>query len=125
MSAVIADGAPRRILGLVSEGSAELVLPEDVVTELARVLTAKIGLGEGEVRGIVASLEELEPIDAPTPSAVDELSGDPDDDRILAASLGAGADVLVSGDRRHLLPLGEVTGMRIVTAKALLAELIS
>jgi uncharacterized protein len=51
------------------------------------------------------------------------VSGDPDDDLILAAALDAGADVLVSGDRRHLLPLGEHEGMRIVTSQALLAEL--
>jgi len=37
--------------------------------------------------------------------------------------VAAGVDVLVSGDRRHLLPVGEHQGIRILTPQALLAEL--
>ncbi len=58
-----------------------------------------------------------------TPEAVPELSGDSDDDAIIAAALRAEADVLVSGDRRHVLPLERVGTMRILTPQALLAEL--
>jgi predicted nucleic acid-binding protein len=32
-------------------------------------------------------------------------------------------DVLVTGDRRHLLPLGEYCGVGILTPQAFLAEL--
>jgi predicted nucleic acid-binding protein len=51
------------------------------------------------------------------------LTGDRDDDVILACTVAAGAAVLVSGDRRHLLPVGEHRGVRIVTPQALLVEL--
>lgn len=51
------------------------------------------------------------------------MSGDPDDDLVLASAKAGGAEVLVTGDRRHLLPLGEVEGLRVLTPQALLAEL--
>ncbi|MGI8749554.1 MAG: hypothetical protein ACR2J6_03245 [Thermoleophilaceae bacterium] len=34
------------------------------------------------------------------------------------------ADILVTGDRRHLLPLGKHHGVRIITPQTLLAELV-
>jgi hypothetical protein len=35
----------------------------------------------------------------------------------------AAVHVVASGDRRHLLPVGEHRGIRIITPQALLAEL--
>lgn len=94
------------------------------MTELERILRGKLGFEPERWRGIEALLLDLsaEPIGAPEgpPEAV---SGDPDDDLILACAVEARADVLVSGDRRHLLPLGVHRGVRIVTPQTLLAEL--
>lgn len=59
----------------------------------------------------------------PAAERVDEVSGDPADDAILASAVEAAADVLVTGDRKHLLPLGEHGGVRIMTPQALLSEL--
>ena len=46
---------------------------------------------------------------------------DPDDDPVLAAALAAAlagqADLIASGDKRDLLPLGSCRGIAIVTAK--------
>ncbi|MGI8726852.1 MAG: hypothetical protein ACR2K6_04145 [Solirubrobacterales bacterium] len=51
------------------------------------------------------------------------MSGDPSDDEIITAALSADAEILVSGDRRHVLPLGTVHGMRILRPQELLREL--
>jgi uncharacterized protein len=48
---------------------------------------------------------------------------DPDDDLFLATALAGGAQVLVSGDRRHLLSMREYAGVRIIDAAAFLEEL--
>lgn len=45
---------------------------------------------------------------------------DPRDDPILAAAVAAKADYLVTGDRAHLLPIGEYAGIRIVSPSAFL-----
>jgi predicted nucleic acid-binding protein len=42
---------------------------------------------------------------------------DPDDDHVLAAALAGAADLIASGDRRDLLPLGNYAGIPIVSAR--------
>ncbi len=52
-----------------------------------------------------------------TPTAVPRVvPTDPDDDHVLAAALAGQADLIASGDKRDLLPLGSYQGMPIVTA---------
>ena len=102
----------------------QLVLAAPAMVELERILTGKLGFERRRRRGVAELLHSLagEPVAAPEdpPEAV---SGDPDDDLILACAVRAPVEVLVSGDRRHLLPLGEHRGVRILTPQALLAEL--
>lgn len=42
--------------------------------------------------------------------------GDVDDDQVVAAAVAARADLIVSGDRKHLLPLGTHEGIDIIEA---------
>ncbi len=51
------------------------------------------------------------------------LSPDPGDNPILAAAIAGGADLIISGDKKHLLGLAEIEGIPIVTARKAL-ELI-
>ena len=46
-----------------------------------------------------------------------DISPDPDDNPILATTLAAQADYLVSGDKQDLLRLGSVEGVAIITAR--------
>lgn len=123
VSAVIADGPPRRVLEAIRDGRCELLLAAPAVDELKRVLRVKLQLEPGSVTAIAALLEELAAAIVDCPTTVAALSGDPHDDRIIAAALVAGAEILVSGDRTHVLPLGQVGDMRIVRPQDLLAEI--
>jgi predicted nucleic acid-binding protein len=51
------------------------------------------------------------------------VSTDPDDDHVLAAALTGAADLIVSGGKRDLLPLGSYQGMPIITAREALERL--
>ena len=53
-----------------------------------------------------------------------ELSPDPKDNPILATAIAAEADLIVSGDERHMLSLGEVEGIPVVTAREALERII-
>jgi len=114
------------VLEQAIDGGFELVLAAPVIEELERVLVSKLAFEGGRWRGVESLLTNLaievasRPTIPPTP-----ISGDPDDDLILACAVEASVDVLVSGDRRHLLPLGSYKGVRIVTPQALLVELRS
>ncbi len=111
------------MLEAIADGRAQLILPAYVLAELRRVLVEKLKVTPDTAQRAADLLVELAWTIAQTPAEVPALSGDPDDDCIIAAALGAGADVLVSGDRRHVLPLGRVANMRVLRPQDLLAEL--
>lgn len=100
-------------------------MPELALAELERVLGEKLGLDPEVFRRIRELLEELPIAVIAAPVDVDPLSGDGSDDRILAAAVAAGAGVLITGDRKHLLPLDEVAGVRLVRPQDFLAGLTS
>ena len=101
----------------------ELCLSDAILTETAEVLLAKSKLrryaayADDDVREYIRWLltqAEMVP-DAPAPRVV---LNDPKDDPIVAAAVAAKADYLVTGDRAHLLPLGEHQGIRIISPRA-------
>jgi uncharacterized protein len=124
VSAFIAAGPPSRIIEKAIDGDLELVLLEPVIVELERVLRLKLGFEEGRWLEADALLKEIAVATVPVPQdPPEEVSGDGDDDLILTCACTADISALVSGDRKHLLPLGEHRGIRILTPQALLAEL--
>ena len=48
---------------------------------------------------------------------------DPDDDHVIAAAVTGQADLIASGDKRDLLPLGRFQGTPIITARAAVERL--
>lgn len=124
VSAFIAAGPPSRIVEKAIEGEFGLVLLEPVMTELERVLRQKLGFEEDRWNEVDALLREIAVAIIPAPPyPPEEVSGDRDDDLVLACACSADISALASGDRKHLLPLGEHRGIRVLTPQALLAEL--
>lgn len=64
----------------------------------------------------LAEVVNPEPLPAPA-------SNDPDDDHVLACALAAKAEFIVSGDKRHLLVLGDYQGIPIRTVSDALSGL--
>lgn len=123
VSAAIAGGPPRRILALAERGRIDLVVPDLVEVELIRVLRDKRRWRPARIEAYQAQLAGAVAETPAAPDRAEPLSGNPADDRILACAVENRVDVLVSGNRRHLLPLGSSRGVRILTPQALLAEL--
>lgn len=99
------------------------MLPDLVMEELIRILAGKLGWQHERLRAQVTMLDDLAAERPLVPLNAEPLTGDPDDDRILAGAIAHRVDVIASGNKRHLLPLGSREGVRILTPQALLAEL--
>jgi predicted nucleic acid-binding protein len=52
-----------------------------------------------------------------------DLSPDPDDNPILATAITGKVELVVSGDKGHMIALGNANGIPIVTAREALARL--
>jgi uncharacterized protein len=66
--------------------------------------------------GIVGDLRRIAVVVAPA-NVPRVVAADPDDDHVLAAAIVGSADLIASGDKRDLLPLGSDQGIPIVTAR--------
>lgn len=45
------------------------------------------------------------------------VANDADDDHVIAAAVAARAELIVTGDRKHLLPIGTHQGIPVATAR--------
>lgn len=51
------------------------------------------------------------------------VANDADDDHVIAAAVAARAELIVTGDRKHLLPIGTHQGIAIVDAREVVGRL--
>jgi predicted nucleic acid-binding protein len=123
VSATLSNGPPRWVLDAVDDGRAELVMLDPVRDELGRVLRDKLRLGASRAHAILDDLDELAAQGQPKVSDAMAVTGHRADDEVLACAVDAQVDVLVTGDHRHLIPVGTHQGVRILTPQAFLAEL--
>jgi putative PIN family toxin of toxin-antitoxin system len=121
ISAHFWKGPPHRCLLAAEARLVVLVLSDPIVSELREKLSAKFALSAAEVEAIVNHLSSHA-----AHVQVQGRSGwvpqDPDDDKFIDAALSSGATIIVSGDR-HLLALGTIEGVEIVTARHFLGRL--
>lgn len=121
VSAVIAQGLPRRLVDAALTGAFELCTSDTLLAELLDVLSrdkfaARLAQAKLSPQGFVDDLRKIAVI--VTPAAVPRvIEHDADDDHVLAAAVAAGAELIASGDKRHVLPLGSYLGIPIVSAR--------
>lgn len=109
-------------------GTFVLCTSETLLAELLEVLSrekfaARLQAAGLTPAGIVDDLRKLAVIVSP-PTVPRVIVNDPDDDHVLAYALAAGADLIVSGDRRDLLPLASYQGIEIATARAAIERIL-
>ena len=115
-------GNERRVLELARRRRFELYLSEFIQREVAGVLTRTFGWDANRSSRAVRMLREAATVIEPRgqPEVIEQSHAD---SRVLACAIEASADYLVTGDRRHLLPLAEHRGARIVNAPRFLTRL--
>ena len=125
IGAVITKGTPPdRLYQAWMRGEINLITSTAQMAEVAAVLARprlKKFLGTDEAETLVENIGTRALILDEPPSV--NLSPDPKDNPILAAAIAGKADVIVSGDKKHMLALGEVEGIPVVTAREALERL--
>lgn len=115
------NGAPRQLIEHSTSGSAvELFSSPVLLEELRHTLEYTKFAKRIETFGTTASLlanQYAALVTLVTPATVPRVvMGDADDDQVIAAAMAAGAKIIATGDKKHLLPLGSYQGINIVSA---------
>ena len=121
------NGPPRRLLEAAIAGDVELFSSPVLLDELAHALgypkfAARIEAVGTSIAALVAQYTALVSLVAPV-SVKRVVINDADDDHVIAAAVAARAELIVTGDRKHLLPIGSHQGIAIVTAREVLDRL--
>ena len=115
-------GNERLVLELALRGRFELCLSPFILEEVAGVLGRKFDWAEERSSQALRALGDAATVIEPS-RLPEMIEGGHADNRILECAVEASADYLVTGDRRHLLPLEEHQGARIVNAPRFLSVL--
>lgn len=114
ISALEFGGLPLRLLDHAAVGDIRLHISDAILEETLGVLRDKFGWQEAALRDAVTTLAACTERVVST-QTVDVITADPSDNRILECAVAAKSDLIVTGDKRHILPLGSHDGIPIVT----------
>lgn len=121
ISAIIFGGNPRAILELARAREIQLITSRAILLELAKKLHFKFGWGQGEIEEVVSGIGAFAPIVVPG-KKVRKIKADPADNRVLEAALEARVEFIISGDKRHILPLKKFRNIVILSPVEFLKE---
>ena len=117
------NGTPYRCIELARQGKVEGLTCSEILNELMEKLTSKLKFSQPQVTDTVADLlGSLRLVEITNTLKVVET--DADDDKIIECAVVGSATHIVTGDRRHLLPLRSYQGILIVTATDFLAQFV-
>jgi len=112
------------ILDKVLKGELTSILSDELVKEFDEVISRpKFGYTRSQIESMKLLLVEVSHIVVPE-IRLDAIKDDPQDNRVLECALAGGADYIISCDR-HLLKLGEYSGIKIVRSREFLKILNS
>jgi putative PIN family toxin of toxin-antitoxin system len=112
VSALVFGGKPAKILALAVEGHITNIISEPIIAEVTGVLRKKFSWGSAQAKSVGEWLRLFSKVVKPT-ERLQVISCEADN-RILECAACGGAQVIVSGDKKHLLKLKKYKDIVIV-----------
>lgn len=114
ISALLFGGLPQKLFKLAFENKFELYISPEINSEIFSVLIKKFEYSPTRARQVVSTINSITHLVHPR-QTINVIKKWPADNRILECCYEAQANFLVSGDKKHLLPLKKFHSTQIVT----------
>jgi len=114
ISAILFGGKPEEITRLAREGKVELLISEAILAEIAGVLKRKFNWSDWQISEVIKDIRAITTLITPTVT-LSVIKEDEPDNRVLECATEGKAQYVISGDERHLQPLKEYQGIKIVS----------
>jgi putative PIN family toxin of toxin-antitoxin system len=121
VSAVAFGGVPAKLVDRLWDRDYLCVTSPHILDETRRTLSKKLAIERGRLEQFLLDLAEVSTVVVPRGDLA--ASGHGPDDLVLETALLGGCDILVTGDKRHLLPLNPFRGLIIEAPSAFLKRL--
>ena len=119
-------GVPGQLLALWRERCYELVVSQPQLDRMQDVFARprlEPYIKPEEVAALMEDILNAAVLVEHEPSI--SLSSDPEDNVILGTAIAGRAEMLVTGDKKHLVPLGTVQGLSILTPREAIEKIVS
>lgn len=114
------QGSPFRCVALAKAGTIESVTCQEILDEFEEKLRDKFAYAPERARAASAEVRAFSHVVTIT-NTLHVVTADPDDDKVVECALIGGATHIVTGDRRHLLPLATYRNVTITSVGDFLA----
>lgn len=125
VSALISIGTPPALLYEAwVQGEFQLITSRAQIQELTRVLAyerLRPYIDSADAETLVETIDAVAAVVESPPEM--GIAVDPDDNVILATAIAGQAELIVTGDKSHLLSLGHVEGIPIITPREAIRRL--
>jgi len=115
ISAIVYGGKPDICLQMAREGKLQLITSNTILLELSEKLYSKIGMSDEGLNRVLIGIKRISDIVEPR-EILSVIKEDRSDNKILEAATEGNADYIISGDKKHILPLKRFRKTNIVTA---------
>lgn len=117
LSGLIFPGSySEQVLNLARMGQIEVFCSDFILSELKKNLIVKFQYSESQAGLFIDEILKFTQIVIPT-SKVTVISNKIEDNKILECAISSKAEYLITGDKKHLLPLKSFQSVKILTAK--------
>lgn len=121
---IFSDSNPALILDFAQKRKFELYCSDFIIREIRRNLVIKFGYNEMVAEQFIEEILKITKIIIPR-RKIDIIKVKKDDNRILECALAAKADYLVTGDKKHILPLKKIAETKIISESDFIEKLKS
>jgi uncharacterized protein len=113
------QGSPFACLALAKQRVVQSVTCQEILDEFREKLENKFSYTPQSAQAAVDEIRQISQLVVIT-GTLKVVAADPDDDKVIECAVMGNATYIVSGDRRHLLPLGSYQNIAIVSANEFL-----
>ena len=105
------------------KGEFDLVISPEIIKETADVLKKKFGWDNEKVSRSIMVMTNASQVVKPT-KKIEKIKTDKSDNKILECAVEGKADYIVTGDKKHLLPLKKFKGIPIYSPQEFLKQVL-
>jgi len=114
ISALLFGGVSDQVFLAGLRGEIQLVTSDPLLKELERILKNRFKLDVQLVKGVIEEVRNVAEV-VEVSSHGNVISYPEEDNRVLECAVDGKANFIVTGDTKHILPLKEFRGVKILT----------
>jgi putative PIN family toxin of toxin-antitoxin system len=119
ISAILFGSKPESLISLAREKAIDIFISDKILNELNRIFKHKFGWSNEQIYFLNESLNKITHFVVPT-EKIKIIKAHHSDNCILECAIEAKANYIISGDKRHILPLKTYRGIKILSVSQFL-----